>query len=91
MGFTNRLAIYICIILAAGLLMSFYLAIQSIEAQYLGSLACWTVVFSPMSVGIDIVLKAVVDKSKEENKGPNGEGIRYSQLMTEATKGECDI
>ena len=43
LGFTNRLALYIMIFLAAGLAGGFYLALKSIQYNYAGALACWTI------------------------------------------------
>lgn len=78
LGFTNKLAIYIVLMLAAGLLGGFYLAVLSIESSYTGALACYTVVFTPIGTACSIVLARVVDKSRDENTGPNGEGIKYA-------------
>ena len=77
LGFTNRLAIYILIFLAAGLTGGFYLSIASILAQYTGSLLCWTVVFTPLGTVSAAVLGKVVDKNRDENT--NGEmGISFA-------------
>ena len=46
--------------------------------QYTGALACWTVVFTPIGTAISIVLVRIVDKSRAENTGPDGEGIKYA-------------
>lgn len=78
LGFTNRLAVYIVLMLAAGLIGGFYLAILSIQSSYTGALACYTVVFTPIGTACSIVLARVVDKSRDENTGPNGEGIKYA-------------
>lgn len=63
--------------------MGFLLALYSIRAQYTGALACFTIVFTPIGVGIDIVLRAIVKKSEAENTGADGEGIRYALLKKE--------
>lgn len=81
-GFTNRLAVLLVVILICGICMSFYLAVYSIKAQYLGTLACWTVCFTPIGVSLDIVLNSVVKKSQAENTGADGEGIRYKQISS---------
>lgn len=78
LGFTNRLAIYILIFLAAGLAGGFYLGLKSIEAGYTGALMCWTVVFTPIGTACSITLPRVVDKSRAENTGANGEGIKFA-------------
>lgn len=78
LGFTNRLAIYILLFLAAGLLGGFYLALKSIQCQYTGALACWTVVFTPIGTAVSIVLSKIVNKSAAENTGADGEGIKYA-------------
>lgn len=82
-GFTNRLANKLVYMLWAGLLMGFLLAVYSIRAQYTGALACFTVVFTPIGVGIDVVLRAVVKKSQAENTSKDGEGIRYTMISKE--------
>ncbi len=77
-GFTNRMAVYLMIMLTFGLLGGFVLAVLSIKYQYAGALACWTVVFTPIGTAIGIVLAKIVNKSKEENTGSDGEGIVYA-------------
>lgn len=78
LGFTNRLAIYIVLFLAAGLAGGFILAWKSISIGYTGALMCWTVVFTPIGTACGVVLAKVVDKSKEENTSADGEGIKYA-------------
>lgn len=77
-GFTNRLALYLMLFLAAGLAGGFILAWKSIEYQYMGALACFTVVFTPVGTAIGIVLNSIVHKSETENRGADGEGIKYA-------------
>lgn len=79
LGFTNRLAVYIMLFLAIGLAGGFYLAMKSIATGYSGSLLCWTVVFTPIGTACSVVLSRIVDKSKAENTGGNGDGIKYAQ------------
>lgn len=78
LGFTNRLAIYIILFLAAGLAGGFYLALESIRTGYMGSLLCWTVVFTPIGTACSIVLSKIVHKSEVENSSADGEGIKYA-------------
>lgn len=78
LGFTNRLAIYILLFLAAGLSGGFVLAILSIKYQYSGALACWTVVFTPIGTAASIVLSRIVDKSRAENVNADGTGVAYA-------------
>ena len=78
LGFTNRLAIYIILFLAAGLAGGFYLALESIRTGYMGSLLCWTVVFTPIGTACSIVLSKIVHKSEVENSNADGEGIKYA-------------
>ena len=78
LGFTNRLAIYILLFLAAGLAGGFYLALRSIIAGYTGALMCWTVVFTPIGTACSIVLSKIVHKSEVENSSADGEGIKYA-------------
>lgn len=77
-GFTNCLAICLVGLLAAGLAGGFYLADKSIQHQYTGALACWTVVFTPIGTALSLVLARIVDKSRAENTGANGEGIKFA-------------
>lgn len=78
LGFTNRLAIYIVLFLAAGLAGGFYLALRSITTGYTGTLMCWTVVFTPIGTAASIVLSQIVRKSTIENTSAEGEGIKYA-------------
>ena len=77
-GFTNRLALYLMLFLAAGLAGGFILAWKSIEYQYMGALACFTVVFTPVGTAIGIVLNSIVHKSDHENRSADGEGIKFA-------------
>lgn len=79
-GFSNRLAVYILIFLAAGLAGGFYLAKLCIAAAYTGPLLCWTVVFTPLGTAVSIALGKIIDKSKAENT--NG-GIKYATALME--------
>lgn len=74
LGFTNRLAIYILLFLAAGLIGGFYLATKSIATGYTGPLMCWTVVFTPIGTAVSIAIGKVVDKSKAVN-APASKGV----------------
>lgn len=78
LGFTNCLAVCLVVLLAAGLAGGFCLAVLSIRYQYTGALACWTVVFTPIGTALSVVLARIVDKSRAENTGPQGEGIKYA-------------
>lgn len=78
LGFTNRMAVYIILMLIAGLVGGFYLADKSIEYGYMGPLACWTIVFTPIGTACAIVLNKIVQKSIAENTGADGEGIKYA-------------
>lgn len=82
-GFTNHLGTRLVRMLWTGLTMGFILALYSIRAQYTGALACFTVVFTPIGVGIDIVLRAIVKKSENENTSATGEGIKYTMITRE--------
>lgn len=73
-GFSNRLSLYILFFLFIGLVGGFYLAIKSIQSGYLGSLLCWTVVFTPIGTMASVAVGKVVDKSKAENTVG---GIKY--------------
>lgn len=75
------MAVYLIALLTVGIILSFVLAWRSINYQYMGSLACWTIVFTPLAAGIDIVLNSIVKKNMQENTSADGEGIRYRQLL----------
>lgn len=81
-GFTNTLAIYLILLLTLTLGLGFYLALESIRAQYTGALICWTAVLSPLDACLGVVLMKIVDKSKAENTS-NGTGISYALAMAE--------
>ena len=78
LGFTNRLALYILLFLAFGLVGGFYLSILSIYHSYTGALMCWTVVFTPIGTACSIVLSKVVQKNIAENTSAEGDGIKYA-------------
>ncbi len=78
LGYTNCLGVLLVLLIALGLVGGFILAVLSIRYQYTGALACWTVVFTPIGTAISIVLVRIVDKSRAENTGPGGEGIKYA-------------
>lgn len=84
-GFSNRLAVYVLFFLLIGLIGGFALAIYSIRADYLGALACWTVVFTPIGTATSIVLSRIVDKSKAENTIG---GIKYDLALSEQEQKE---
>lgn len=77
-GFTDSLAIYILLYLFIGLVMGYLLAQKSIEYNYLGALACFTVVFTPIGSMATIVIGKIVDKNRDENTGGNGDGIKFA-------------
>lgn len=81
LGFTNKLAVYILLFLAAGLVGGFILAWRSISYGFTGALVCWTCIFAPIGTAVSIVLPFVVQKSRAENTGANGEGIVYAQAV----------
>lgn len=78
LGFTNRLAVYLVLLLIVGLAGGFALAVWSIKEKYTGSLLCWTVVFTPIGTALSIVLARIVDKNRDENTSADGEGIVYA-------------
>lgn len=90
-GFTNKLAIFVLVFLAIGMAGGFYLALASIKHQYMGALACWTVAFSPIGTAVSIVLGKIVDKSKAENMGGNGDGIVYATAIADLAEESRDL
>ena len=74
LGFTNRLAVVLVVLLALGLAGGFVLAVMSIRHGYTGPLACYTVVFTPIGTGLTIVLNSTVRKSTIENSAGDGTG-----------------
>lgn len=66
-GFTDTLAVFCLGIMTVGLCMAYKLGVMSIEADYMGALACFTVVFTPIGTMLGITLTAVVNKNKAEN------------------------
>ena len=78
LGFSNRLAIYILLFLAAGLAGGFDLAKESIQTGYTGALMCWAVVFTPIGTVAGAAIGKVIDKSKAENVSGNGDGISFA-------------
>lgn len=78
-GFTNQLAIKLVRLLSGGLFGGFVLAVLSIKYNYVGSLLCYTCVFTPIGTALSIVLAKVVDKSKAENTSADGDGIVYAK------------
>lgn len=78
LGFTNRMAVAILVIIALGFCGGFYLALKSISENYLGGLACWTICFTPVSSIGGIVLARVVDKNRDENTSADGMGISFA-------------
>ncbi len=91
LGFTNRLAVYIIIFLAAGLAGGFILAWKSIGVGYTGALMCWTVVFTPIGTACSVVLSRIVDKSREENTSADGEGIKYAAAKAQNFNSGFDV
>lgn len=81
LGFTNRLAIYILLFLAAGLAGGFYLALKSIYTGYTGALMCWTVVFTPIGTVAGAAIGKVVEKNRAENVSGNGDGITFASAQ----------
>lgn len=90
-GFTNKLALYLMLFLAAGLAGGFILAWRSISFQYMGALACFTVVFAPVGTAIGIVLNSIVHKSDHENTGSNGEGIKFAAAKAAGFIQGCEV
>lgn len=91
LGFTNRLALYLLLFLATGIVGGFYLAVLSIRYQYAGALACWTVVFTPIGTAVGIVLGKIVDKNKAENVSGNGDGITFASAEAKSFVRDEDV
>lgn len=80
-GFTDCLAVACVLLLFIGLNMSYRLSVMSIEADYMGALQCFTVVFTPIGTMLGIVLTAVVNKNRAENTCMDG-GINTLKAKT---------
>lgn len=91
LGFTNRLAVYILLFLAAGLAGGFYLALKSIAYGYTGALMCWTVVFTPIGTAVSIAISRVVEKNRDENTSAYGDGITYASAMAKGFVQEEEV
>lgn len=90
-GFTNSLAICIIGVILITVVMGFYLALESIKYNYVGSLICFTAAIAPLSTALAIVLGKVVDKNKAENIGGNGDGITFASAKASGfIKSETD-
>jgi hypothetical protein len=90
-GFTDKLAVALVAMIFLGLVGGFYLANKSINADYSGSLMCWTIVFTPIGTALSLVLNSVVKKNQAENTSADGEGIAYAATMAELTTDSPDI
>lgn len=92
LGFTNSLSLYIISLIFITILMGFYLAVQSIQYNYVGSLICFTAAIAPLDSALAIVLGKIVDKNKAENTSGNGDGIIFAKAQAngfvENTKNE---
>lgn len=78
--FTNKLALYVLFLVSLNLGGGFVLAILSIKYQYMGALACWTIVSTPVGTCATLVLGKIVNKSKAENTRG---GIKYMKAEAE--------
>lgn len=85
LGFTNKLALLIMLFLALTAYGGYRLAVMSIATGYVGALACYTVAIAPVDTAAGIVLGKIVDKSKAENVGGNGDGINYYKATHSST------
>ena len=90
LGFTDRMAVSLIVLLFLGLILGYDLAVKSIYAQYMGALACYTAVFCPVGTAISIVLAKVVDKNKSENMGSDGTGITFASAQANNFKTDVD-
>lgn len=78
-GFTDRLGIYCIALLTVGLVMAYRLAVKSIDADYQGALACFTIVFTPIGTALGITLTAIVNKNRAENTVGGVNAIKAQQ------------
>ena len=74
LGFTNKLAVSIMLLLFLGLFMGYNLAVKSIEAQYTGALMCYTCVFTPIGTACSV----------------DGMGITFAAAQSNNFKTESD-
>lgn len=93
-GFTNKLGLYVLLIIFITIVMGFYLAVESIKHDYVGSLVCFTAAIAPLDAALTIVLGKIVDKNKAENIGGNGDGIIFAKAKAkgfeEQIKNSCE-
>lgn len=78
-GFTDNLALFCVALLTIGLFMAYRLAVKSIDADYGGALACFTVVFTPIGTALGITLTAIVNKNRAENTTGGINAIKAEQ------------
>lgn len=78
-GFTDRLGIYCIALLTVGLIMAYSLGVKSIDADYQGALACFTIVFTPIGTALGITLTAIVNKNRAENTDGGINAIKAQQ------------
>ena len=84
------MAVYILLLITIGLGMGFALAWRSIDMQYMGALACFTVVMTPLNTVCSIVLGKIVDKNRSENTGADGMGITFAAAQANNFKSDAD-
>ncbi|MCC8120525.1 MAG: hypothetical protein LIO42_00690 [Oscillospiraceae bacterium] len=77
LGFTNRLALLLVLLLIGMVAGGYDLALRSIRDGYTGALYCYTVIATPLGTALSVVLAKVVDKNKAENTD-NGKGVKFA-------------
>lgn len=82
-GFTNRLSLYCLLFITFTLIAGFILAIMSLQANYLGSLICFTATLTPVATATSITLTACVSKSKAENTEG---GVKYMTALANVSQ-----
>lgn len=90
-GFTDKLSLYILCTIFITILMGFFLALKSIEYNYVGSLICFTAAIAPLDSALAFVLSRVVDKNKAENTAGNGDGIKFAAAQATRFANDNDI
>ncbi|MCD8240195.1 MAG: hypothetical protein LUB58_02210 [Oscillospiraceae bacterium] len=86
LGFTNKLALVLVVLLVFMVAGGFYLACLSIQRSYTGALYCYTVIATPLGTALSVVLAKEVYTSKAAlTEG----GIKYEAAKAAGFKADA--